>query len=153
MFYLIKFGIPSNMILAVLRTGVAVGGGGLLNKQNPLSVTKVICRWSLIHIAFFWEVSHLCTVWRPGLFYSLIKVLSVFLSITSSFWSFIVPCCSLILLLPNIVSSEGLFRYGTSISDFQICLVLGSPHKHFLFYCFSSLPALIVLRALANLLE
>ena len=54
--------------------------------------------------------------WLPGLFSSLIKVLSVQLSITSSFWSFIVSCCSLILLLSNIASSEGLFRYATSIS-------------------------------------
>ena len=36
-----------------------------------------------------------------GLLSSLIKVLSVQLSITSSFWTFIVPCFSLILLLPN----------------------------------------------------
>ena len=42
--------------------------------------------------------------------------INVWLSITSSFWSFIVPCSSLILLLPNKVSSERLFRYGTSIS-------------------------------------
>ena len=41
--------------------------------------------------------------WLPGLFSSLIKVLSVQLSITSSFWSFIVSCWSLILLLPNAV--------------------------------------------------
>ena len=34
----------------------------------------------------------------------------------SSFWSFIVSCCSLILSLLNIVPWEGLFRYGTSIS-------------------------------------
>ena len=61
----------------------------------------------------------------------------MFLSITSSFWSFIVPRCSLILLLPNVVSSEGLFRYGTSIylwfpnmssSWWQL------PHKNFLYY-------------------
>ena len=36
----------------------------------------------------------------------------------TSFWSFIVSCCFLILLLPNIVSSEELFRYGTSISGY-----------------------------------
>ena len=30
-----------------------------------------------------------------------------------------VSCCSLILLLPNVVSSEGLFRYCTSIGLFQ----------------------------------
>ena len=34
----------------------------------------------------------------------------------TSFWSFVVSYCSLILLLPNIVSSDGLFRYGASIS-------------------------------------
>ena len=40
----------------------------------------------------------------------------MFLSMTSSFWSFIVSRWSLILLLSNISSSEGLFRYCTSIS-------------------------------------
>ena len=71
----------------------------------------------------------------PGLFSLLIKVLSVS-SITSSIWSFIVSCCSLILLLPNVLSSEGLFRYGTcvfsryGISDMS--LVLGQfSGKHF----------------------
>ena len=104
------------------------GGGwewGILKRQNSLSMTKVICRWPLMQIAFFWEVSNLCTVRLTVLFNSLIKVLSV-LSVTCSFWSFIVPCFSLILLLPSIVSSERLFRYGTSISHFQIYLVLGS---------------------------
>ena len=51
--------------------------------------------------------------------------------------------------IPNIVTSEGLFRYlGISISR---CLVLGQfPH---IFSTAQALPALIVLRALANLLE
>ena len=46
----------------------------------------------------------------PGLFSLLIKISSVSEQ-TSSFWIFIVSCCSLILWLPNKVSSEGLFRY------------------------------------------
>ena len=37
----------------------------------------------------------------------------MFLSITSSAESFIVPCFFLVFLLPNIVSSEWLFRYGS----------------------------------------
>ena len=57
------------------------------------------------------------------------------------------------LLLPNIVSSEELFRYDTSISRYVLLdIVLGS----FLINIFSidlALLALIVLRALANLLE
>ena len=53
------------------------------------------------------------------------------------------------LLLPNIVSSEGLFRYGNSISKY---VVLGQfPYKHFV--CYLAVSALIVLRALGNLLE
>ena len=36
-------------------------------------------------------------------------------SIPSSFWSFIVSCCSITLLLLNIITSEGLVRYSTSI--------------------------------------
>ena len=40
----------------------------------------------------------------------------------NSFWSFTVSSCSLILLLPNIVSSEEIFRHGTIISGYQICL-------------------------------
>ena len=43
-FELILVGIPSIFILPVKNRGV---GGGLLNKQNLLSVTKVICRQSL----------------------------------------------------------------------------------------------------------
>ena len=69
---------------------------------------------------------------------SLIKVLGVSLSITSSFWSFIVSCCFLILLLPNIASSEGLFRYATSISRCQASSRQFPYHKHFL-HCSSSL--------------
>ena len=69
--------------------------------------------YTIIQITFFWEVSHLCT----DLFNSLIKVLSVF-ELDFLFWSLIVSFCSLILLLPNITSLEGLFRYGTSISRY-----------------------------------
>ena len=50
MFHLILVGIPSILVLSVplIRTGRGEGGiGGLLNRQNPLSVTKVICRQSL----------------------------------------------------------------------------------------------------------
>ena len=64
-----------------------------------------VSRYTIIQINFFWEVSHLSN----GLFSSLIKFLSI-LSITSSFLSFIVSFCSLILLLPNIASSEGLLQ-------------------------------------------
>ena len=71
------------------------------------------CKYTVIQIAFFWDISHL----SAGLFCSVIKVLS-FLGITSLFWSFIVSCCSLILLLPNIACFEGLFRYGTKISRY-----------------------------------
>ena len=93
--------------------------------------------------------------WLPGLFSSLIKVLSVQLSITSSFWSFIVSCCSLILLLSNIASSEGLFRYATSISRCLASWQFPHHHKHFLALAvyLALLPATIVLRSLANLLE
>ena len=38
------------------------------------------------------------------------------LNITSSFWSVIVSCSSLILLFPNIASSVWLFRCGTRVS-------------------------------------
>ena len=67
------------------------------------------------------------------------------------FMSFIVSCCSLILLLPNIISLEELFRYGTSISRY-VWLVLGSLLIN-IFSTAPALPALIVLRALADLLE
>ena len=53
-FHLILFGILSILILSVKNSGEGGGGGGggggeeiLLNGQNPLSVTKVICRQSL----------------------------------------------------------------------------------------------------------
>ena len=42
-FHLILVGIPSILILSVKNTGWVF----LLNRQNPLSVTKVICRQSL----------------------------------------------------------------------------------------------------------
>ena len=60
-----------------------------------------------------------------GLFTSLIKVWKVFqFLMTSSFWSFIVWCSSLILLIPNITPSKELFRYATSISRYTPSLVL-----------------------------
>ena len=40
-FHLILLGIPSSFLLPVKNMGM--GGGGLLNRQNLLSVTKVIC--------------------------------------------------------------------------------------------------------------
>ena len=56
---------------------------------------------------------------------------------SNSFWSFIVSCCSLMLLLSNIVSSEELFRY-TSISGYTSLaswfFVVFSKH----FFCCSS---------------
>ena len=96
----------------------------------------------VIQIAFFWNVSQLTT----DLLSSLIYVLS-----TSehrySFWSFIVSCCSLILLLPNIASLEGLFRYGTSISTDRPSSQF--PGKLFLYCSGSSFSEL--LRVLAHL--
>ena len=47
MFHLILFGILSILIFSVKNRGVGDArrgrGGGLLNGQNPLSMTKVIC--------------------------------------------------------------------------------------------------------------
>ena len=103
------------------------------------------CLWqwkTIIQIAF-WEVSHLYT----GLTQFINQEL---FSIISSFWSFIVSFCSLILLLPNKVSSEGLFKYGASISRYAQLLV------SFLVKIFSTapaLPSLILLRTLVNLLD
>ena len=55
--HLILAGILSTLILSVKNRGevvMVVGGGGgvgcLLNGQNPLNVTKVICRQSLIYL-------------------------------------------------------------------------------------------------------
>ena len=48
------------------------------------------------------------------------------------FRSFIVWCCFLILLFPNIGSSEGLFRYVTSISKSLASSWQFPHHKHFL---------------------
>ena len=53
--HLILAGILSTLILSVKNRGevvVVVGGGVgcLLNGQNPLNVTKVICRQSLIYL-------------------------------------------------------------------------------------------------------
>ena len=45
-FYLILVGIPSILILSIKNRGRGVGFI-LLNRQNTLSVTKVICGWSL----------------------------------------------------------------------------------------------------------
>ena len=58
--------------------------------------------------------------------------------------------CSLILLLPTIDSSEGLFRFGTSISKHAWFLVSFAVN---ISSTSLALPALIVLRTLANLLE
>ena len=52
-FHLILVDILSILLLSVKNRGVVVGGGGLLNGQNPLSVTKVICRQSLSHALDF----------------------------------------------------------------------------------------------------
>ena len=50
-FHLILVDILSILLLSVKNRGVV--GGGLLNGQNPLSVTKVICRQSLSHALDF----------------------------------------------------------------------------------------------------
>ena len=51
-FHLILHGIPSSLVLyCPLRTGV----GGLFNRQNPLSVTKVICQRSLTEKDLFFN--------------------------------------------------------------------------------------------------
>ena len=74
----------------------------------------------------------------------------VFLTTTSSFWSFILSCCSLILFLPSIASSGGLIRYGTSNFgqvQFLVSLLVNISSTT------TPLPALIVLRTLANLFE
>ena len=44
-FHLILLGIPSSLVLFIKNRGM--GGGGLLNGQNLLSMTKIICGWSL----------------------------------------------------------------------------------------------------------
>ena len=56
------------------------------------------------------DVSHelLCPVYYQGFTWFCGSIL------TSSFWNFVVSCYSLIWLLSDIVSSEGLSRYGTS---------------------------------------
>ena len=89
-----------------LRTSLSSSATLLYKKQIILTTSMSVY---IIQIAFFWE-EFLTYVVTAGLFSWLIL----------KFWSFIVSCCSLILLLPNIVSSEGLFRYGTSISR---CLI------------------------------
>ena len=47
MYFLLNFGWYSIQLNTEIRTGWG-GGGGLLNKQNLLSVMVVICLWSLI---------------------------------------------------------------------------------------------------------
>ena len=44
-FYLFLLGIPSSLVLSIKNRGM--GGSGLLNGHNLLSMTKVICWWSL----------------------------------------------------------------------------------------------------------
>ena len=75
-----------------------------------------------------------------GLFTSLIKVWKVFqFLMTSSFWSFIVWCSSLILLIPNITPSKELFRYATSISRYTPSLVLDDQlSRQHVLYCSGS---------------
>ena len=51
--HLILIGILSILLLSVKNRG-GVGGVGFLNRQNPLSVTKVICRQSLDRNYFDW---------------------------------------------------------------------------------------------------
>ena len=87
----------------------------------------------------------------PGLFSSLIKDLIVSEHILSSFWSCIISCCFLILLLPNIVSSKGLFRFRTSISRYVYLLLVSCLIN--IFSTAVTMPAVFVLRALANVLQ
>ena len=52
---LILVSIPSILILSVKNKGLGGGGGGgLLNRQNLLSMTKVICWQSLRCLTCFW---------------------------------------------------------------------------------------------------
>ena len=85
----------------------------LCKTQNILNLSMLVPISCIMQTAFFWEVYH---------FYALTADLFQFINNQgfkwTSFWIFIVSCCSLILLLPNIVSSEELFRYGTSISRY-----------------------------------
>ena len=45
-FHLVLVGIPSSLVLPVKSKWDGGGWAGLLNRQNPLSVTKVICQCS-----------------------------------------------------------------------------------------------------------
>ena len=45
LFNLILLGVPFSLVLSVKNRGI--GGGGLLNRQNLLSMKKVNCRLSL----------------------------------------------------------------------------------------------------------
>ena len=47
-FHLILLGISTNLILPFKKRGWGWCGSGLLKRQNPFSVTEVICRRSLI---------------------------------------------------------------------------------------------------------
>ena len=47
-FHLILLGIPTSLILSFKKRGWGWCGSGLLKRQNPFSVTEVICRRSLI---------------------------------------------------------------------------------------------------------
>ena len=82
--------------------------------QNILTLSM------LVHICYNTNIIQLFS--RMFLTYALTAGLFQFINNQgfkwTSFWSFIVSCCFLILLLPNIVSSEELFRYGTSISRY-----------------------------------
>ena len=72
--------------------------------------------YTMIRIAFFWELSHLCT----DLVSSSMKVLGVFVH-KSLIWSFIVSCSSLILLLPLVLDQFShkhvLYCYVSASSD------------------------------------
>ena len=126
-------------IYLALTTGVerewevGVGGGGrwwegLLNRQNLSSMTKAICRRSLIQIAFLWEVSYICTTWLPYVFSWLIKVL-----IFSEHNFFILKFHCLLLIF--FASKYNLFRRVISVwyqcfwfPDLSISWQF--PHKH-----------------------
>ena len=75
--------------------------------QNILTLSMLVY-YNTNSFFLSFSLMHLLLVCSSSL---IIKVLSNNQSFKwNSFWSFIVSCCSLILLLPNIVSSEELFR-------------------------------------------
>ena len=51
---MILLGFPSSLIFSFKSRGEGGCGGGLLNRQNPLSLTKAICRRSLINFDVSW---------------------------------------------------------------------------------------------------